>query len=503
MIKDIDKQIREWHDNDNHEAIIELLESLPSTTLTHERLGWLARAYNNLGSEEHPEHYETAIRVLNSIRDEIDEHDTLWNYRMGYSLFYLDREGEALNYLFAALDVNIEDEELRKDIHELVEQCMKYISLPSPTQGFFLDRVGRAWEKFSAEEAQLRQMIDNGLPGEMLTGQISELLAPAFPQLAFEIRKDEEKYHLVFSAEGQKAWLFPLLYFIHQAPVAIYRHWKFTIGRQANPEYMIDFGQSKISAKDVQVWIADTHNEDTVAVKLYSQQLVDAGGANPDEKSPLWWRAEVLTETAVGELPCMEYISSIDALTEPETTEADIKLSDLYAYLAHRYANRPEWENAEAITAQEITYHFTHDTPPDPEHLRMDIVSGKTRCAALVSDFARDESFTADNFHRYGITPGFLAFSLPHIPKGETKETTIDNLCNALENYINKHTHDNCVDFIGRAVGTNYIYVDFIAYHCRQVTETAFDFFKTTNIEFAAFQVFRRHAFFYDLIKDE
>ena len=45
-------------------------ESLPQAALNHERMGWLARSYNNLASnEENPEHYETAIRVLESMRD--------------------------------------------------------------------------------------------------------------------------------------------------------------------------------------------------------------------------------------------------------------------------------------------------------------------------------------------------------------------------------------------------------------------------------------------------
>ena len=65
MIKDIDKQIAAWHENNEPAKIIELLESLPQPALTHERMGWLARAYNNLPGEEYkPEYYETAIRVL-------------------------------------------------------------------------------------------------------------------------------------------------------------------------------------------------------------------------------------------------------------------------------------------------------------------------------------------------------------------------------------------------------------------------------------------------------
>ena len=62
MVQNIDKQVAEWHENNEPAKIIELLESLPQSALTHEAHGWLARSYNNLASnEENPEHYETAI----------------------------------------------------------------------------------------------------------------------------------------------------------------------------------------------------------------------------------------------------------------------------------------------------------------------------------------------------------------------------------------------------------------------------------------------------------
>ena len=105
MLKDIDSQIAEWHENDEPAKIIKLLESLPADKLNRERVGWLARAYNNLAAEEeNPEYYETAIRVLESIRDEETEKDELWNHRMGFALYHLDREGEAAEYFIRTLE---------------------------------------------------------------------------------------------------------------------------------------------------------------------------------------------------------------------------------------------------------------------------------------------------------------------------------------------------------------------------------------------------------------
>ena len=145
MVQNIDKQVAEWHENNEPAKIIELLESLPQSALTHERMGWLARAYNNLASnEENPEHYETAIRVLESMRDEESEKDELWNHRMGFALYHLDREGEAVEYFLRTLNGNPYDS-LRDDTKKLLDDCYKFLSNPRYAKGYFAERVEKAW----------------------------------------------------------------------------------------------------------------------------------------------------------------------------------------------------------------------------------------------------------------------------------------------------------------------------------------------------------------------
>lgn len=157
MIKDLNQQIAEWHENNEPAKIIKFLESLPKSSLTNERMGWLARAYNNLASkEDNPEHYETAIRVLESIRDEETEKDELWNHRMGFALYHLDREGEAAEYFIRTLEGE-PYESLAADTKEMLADCYKFLAFPRYTQGSFADRVKKAWEAFEEHEAELRQ----------------------------------------------------------------------------------------------------------------------------------------------------------------------------------------------------------------------------------------------------------------------------------------------------------------------------------------------------------
>ena len=139
---------------------------LPQPALTHERIGWLARAYNNLaGEEDKPEYYETAIRVLESMRDEESEKDELWNHRMGFALYHLDREGEAAEYFLRTLNGNPYDS-LRDDTKEMLDDCYKFLSNPRYAKGYFAERVEKAWAAFAEHEAELRRLIDEGAPGE-------------------------------------------------------------------------------------------------------------------------------------------------------------------------------------------------------------------------------------------------------------------------------------------------------------------------------------------------
>ena len=97
----------------------------------------VARAYNNLASnEENPEHYETAIRVLESMRDEESEKDELWNHRMGFALYHLDREGEAVEYFLRTLNGNPYDS-LRDDTKKLLDDCYQVPRLPPLRQRLF------------------------------------------------------------------------------------------------------------------------------------------------------------------------------------------------------------------------------------------------------------------------------------------------------------------------------------------------------------------------------
>ena len=77
------EEIERLHDLEKYQEIIDLIESLPAERLNTELMGELGRAYNNV------ENYAKALEILKTIEFE-EGHSLLWNWRAGYSYFFLE-----------------------------------------------------------------------------------------------------------------------------------------------------------------------------------------------------------------------------------------------------------------------------------------------------------------------------------------------------------------------------------------------------------------------------
>ena len=92
------QQCQKWHENNEYQKIIDALEAIPTQERTPEMDSELARAYNNLADPYKPggkNMLKKAIALLKP-HEEYFQGDHCWNFRMGYSYYYLDQEGRAL-----------------------------------------------------------------------------------------------------------------------------------------------------------------------------------------------------------------------------------------------------------------------------------------------------------------------------------------------------------------------------------------------------------------------
>jgi hypothetical protein len=99
-------QLTAWHEKDQHGRIVRAIEKLDRKNQDYEISGYYARALNNLGR------FQEALDVLYKIEAE-GKHDGTWFFRVGYALYYLNREDEASDYFLKAIEYGDDQEDTR------------------------------------------------------------------------------------------------------------------------------------------------------------------------------------------------------------------------------------------------------------------------------------------------------------------------------------------------------------------------------------------------------
>lgn len=105
-------QLDHWHRQEQFQQIIDAIEAIPAEQRGYELTGLLARAYANTGAAGETDPFEKAVSLLRSTEAEGAD-DPNWHFRMGYALYYLDREEEAIPHLRRVLNLVPDDPECR------------------------------------------------------------------------------------------------------------------------------------------------------------------------------------------------------------------------------------------------------------------------------------------------------------------------------------------------------------------------------------------------------
>ena len=116
------QQINKWHEKDEYQKIIDAIEALPQEEWGYELTCLLALAYNNVSPEPCEWQLEKAVSLLESVRED-GKDDARWHFRLGYALYYLDREAEALPCFRRAAELG------DPDTQYFIEQCENAIKL--------------------------------------------------------------------------------------------------------------------------------------------------------------------------------------------------------------------------------------------------------------------------------------------------------------------------------------------------------------------------------------
>ncbi|MBM6850160.1 DUF2185 domain-containing protein [Oscillibacter valericigenes] len=481
---DILQQCQKWHEENEHHKIIEALEGIEERT--PEMDSQLARAYNNEADHRTPEGramLKKAIALLKP-HEEYFEGDYYWNFRMGYSYYYLDQEGRALRYFEKALEARPDDE----DTMQLIDGCKKGISLPQFSE-CFRERTESTWKDFSRQEAQLRRMMDEDKDhtrGQELVDRVEGILNQAFDEISFEMGVGGEKYELILTPEGDKVKLFELVYFQKHAPKEVLEHWNILVGRQPlqNIGLRTEDGWD-ISGEDVQIWLEE-QGENSFAISAYCEKLLPM---LREAEGRVWWMLTTLTDQVLGEISHMWYIDDFNVLEEPKA-EQSFLLSQLPDKLKEKGANLST--DPEAYLNSYLGYKMEPNKDPEADW-RLDVMAGSTNCVPLINGYLDADNDFMDALHADGAVAGFFCYPLDTLREEEGTDKIFD-FRDKLEEVFTTGDGPEVLTLTGGATGLFCGYVDFIAWDIQTALQMAKKFFEDSDIPWASFHTFRREA---------
>ena len=443
----------------------------------------LARAYNNLGAPSNRPLLKKAIALLKP-HEEYFQGDHYWNFRMGYSYYYLDQGGRALPYFHKALEARPDDEDTKR----FIEWCETDISRPWFSM-CFRERTESAWKDFAEHEAQLRRMMDEDKDhtrGQELVDRVEGILNQAFDEISFEMGFNGEKYELILTPEGDKVKLFELVYFQKHATKEVLEHWNILVGRQPirNIGLRTEDGWD-ISGEDVQIWLEE-QGENSFAISVYCEKLLPM---LREAEGRVWWMLTTLTDQVLGEIPHMRYIDSFDVLEEPKA-EPSILMSQLPDALKERGLELST--DPEAYLESYLGYKMEPNKDPDADW-RLDVMAGSTCCVPLINGYLNADNDFMDDLHADGVVAGFFCYPLDTLREEEGSEKIFD-FRDKLEEVFTTGDGPEVLTLTGGATGLFCGYVDFIAWDIQTALQMAKEFFEGTDISWAIFHTFRREA---------
>ena len=476
-----------WHEAGDYRKILEALEAIPEEEHTTDIDMELARAYNNLGNSgdiEGRRLLKKALGLMEPHESELSD-DYSWNFRMGYSLFYLEREGEALPRFEKALELHPGDDPKYnsvEDIQEFIEYCKDAMALPR-FEMTFRTRVARAWEEFSKEEADIRRMMDSDRRddySEELIRRIQDILEIALDDPTFEFGFDDGKHDLVLVTQGDKVRLFEYVYFRDHAPESVLENWKITVGRPPRPDFRLRAFDLDVSCDDVDVWVERTE-EDRVSVRVHCDKVQES----IDDEDRIWWMLFTITDTVIGEVANMRHIDSFEVVDEPPESQS-MKLRDLPKAMEDMGIILTN--DADSFLQRCTVYRTDPDKDSDGPW-RLDIISGSDCCPPIVNDYYSGERRCVDTLHADGAVAGYLAYSLD-IFDGEDRSDRIFDFRDTLEEALIDWAGEDAITVIGGATGLYYGYLDFIAWDIPSILSAAQEFLTGSGVSESFFRVF-------------
>ncbi|MGO4545105.1 SMI1/KNR4 family protein [Paenibacillus sp. 2TAB23] len=209
MKEELSVQIMQWHEDSEHQQIIDMLMKIPPADRDYDMVSSMGRAYNNLDL------YEDALEQFAFIAEQ-GKNDPLWHFRVGYSYYYMKRYEEAVTVLNNALELDPDDQysarllglsrsklqkQQKAEARRTLSRQQKDSELP-PFEGMDLDSF---WE----DSTYARDQYVSEPPTDELIASVEEELGYKLPAAYIALMKHQNggiPYRTSFPTDEATSW---------------------------------------------------------------------------------------------------------------------------------------------------------------------------------------------------------------------------------------------------------------------------------------------------------
>ena len=470
------EEIKELHENDEHEKIIEIITAIPNEKRDAELFSLLARAYNNV------ERYDEALDNLMYIREEgID--DALWNYRVGYAYFYKGDKENAEIYFKKSYDLNNED----TDAYSFYMLCSE-----DKDDGInFEERVNRFWKWFEENEKVISDYIDqkSDMSSEEIIKFVSNGVGLISNNLQFNFGGN---YEFTFTIEG-KEYLFYLTPRIAAAmPEKLKSKWKFFpyMQKQDIADSNFRMYNKDLSFKEILVSAEYDENTNFFNLKFYNKKL------NELEEYYAYNVFSIMLEHAVGENILKLYLLG-DVEKADKKLDGMIELTKLYDFIMDTLKNKNK-----QIIADPVNNYTVYKWEPTDNFFREDIFMGSTCYMELIDDYANYNVDAFINISKMGARAVYLAYEFSENEDNDFEDENINQklfdegnkITDELESIMGEKGSGKEIGIVlGNAYGITGGYIDLLLYNQDEFIKRAEEVLKKYNYKFMLFR-FRQYS---------
>lgn len=456
------EKINKYHEDGEHDKIVETVKATPDYEKYSEALGLLARAYNNL------DRYAEAEKILLSIEKECGE-EFAYNFRLGYAQYYLGKFTKAKKSFEKANELDPDDEDtawflnscnetiFRDKVAKKFEKAAVKSVAGEPVSHSFIERCDGFKSWFIKNEDKLLDMVKNGkkYESDKIIEFISKGLKPLCDnnEILFNIGGDNE---FTFMPNGE-AYLLYIMPRLTDAMTGLKNKWNFfpypegTKGKS----FGIRMHEKEVEADKILLSVDYDVENDVYDISFYNETL------NSLDENKAYSMFFTIFDIVLGD--CLPRIYIGDINKADSLPAKAMPLTQVQKYIEDDVKKRKK-ELFKRMTDRVTAYGLT---PDDSGEFRKDIISGIGSYMDLINDYYNgDDKNNYDKLVACGVKPVFIVF-----PYGEDDDIkAVLAFRHELEDKIEKEifgekgTGKELGLVLGGALGTACCYVDLLLF---------------------------------------